>query len=150
MTEQNLQFNDPVYDPNATIILNDNHDYYAEKRLHQRTASEISRVWRDSERYQKTAQTLSANIDFAVQYLKENYDDLELHADEIAKLLGVGELTNEVEFEMTVQITGTVTLPMGKTFSDLSEYDFDVELTCNEMDYELEQFDADIQRFYES
>ena len=83
------------------------------------------------------------------KYLKENYEDLELHADELANILGI-ELTNEVEFEMTVSITGTIVLPMGKSFDDLSEYDFDVELTCNEMDYELEQFDADIQRFYES
>ena len=137
------------YKSEATIVLNDLPDYYMEKRLHQRTAGEISRVWRDCERHQTTAQDLDAKIRFAEKYLKENYEELEDHATELADILGI-TLTNEVEFEMTVQITGTVTLPMGKTFSDLSEYDFDVELTCNEMDYELEQFDADIQRFYES
>jgi hypothetical protein len=138
-----------IYNPEATIVLNDLPDVYFEKRLHQRTAGEISRLWRDSERYQKSSQDLTAKIDFAGQYLKENYEELEEHADEIAKILGI-TLTNEVEFEMTVSITGTITLPMGKDFSDLSEWDFDISLDCNDSDYELENYDATIDRMRES
>lgn len=149
MEDQNLQFSEPVYDPEATLIINQLPDVYAEKRLAKYNARELSRFYRDSERYQKSAEDLEAKIRFAERYLKENYEDLELHADELAEILGI-TLTNEVEFEMTVTITGTITLPMGKSFDDLSEYDFDVELSCNEMDYELDHYDVDIERIRES
>ena len=82
-------------------------------------------------------------------YLTENYEELEDHADEIARLLNI-DLTQYITFEMNVTITGTLSLPIGKSFDDVSEYDFDIDLSVNDRDIEIEDYSADIDSLCES
>ena len=138
-----------AYNPEATIIINKSGSYYSSVEPEEKTARDISGTYRMYDQIVQRESRKIANLDKVKEYLIENYDDLELHADEIASILEI-ELTQEVEFEMTVTITGTITLPVGKDFNDLSTYDFDVELSCNESDYEIENYDVEIERLRES
>ena len=51
-------------------------------------------------------------IEAVKEYLLDNYDELESHADEIASLLDI-ELTREVEYSVTMTATVTVTVAPG-------------------------------------
>jgi uncharacterized membrane-anchored protein YhcB (DUF1043 family) len=51
-------------------------------------------------------------IESVKEYLLDNYDELESHADEIASLLDI-ELTREVEYTVTMTATVTVTVAPG-------------------------------------
>ena len=51
---------------------------------------------------------------------------------------------------MNVTITGTLSLPIGKSFDDVSEYDFDIDLSVNDRDIEIEDYSADIDSLCES
>lgn len=139
-----------VYDREATLVINLNPDVYAEKKLEKRTAGEISRMWRDFERVERNATLAQGRINFAEKYIKENYESIgEEHVRELADILEF-DLSTQVEVTFQVEITATVSLPIGKNFSDLSEYDFDIELSTNEMDYEIEDYEAVVQRMSES
>lgn len=138
-----------AYNPEATIVINNSPSTWGSVDPVMHTANHISGTYRMYNAIVQREARKIENLDKVKEYLIENYADLELHADEIASILEI-ELTQEVEFEMTVTITGTITLPVGKDFSDLSEYDFDVELSCNDSDYELENYDAEIERLRES
>lgn len=138
-----------IYVPEARVVINTNHEYYAEKKLEVRTASELSRIARDCDSYRTSTTRLNGYIESVEKYLKENYDELEEHADEIAKLLGF-ELSNEVEIELEVTAYATITLPMGTSVDDLSEYEFDLELSYSgTRDVEIESTSIDINRIYE-
>ena len=65
---------------------------------------------RDSYSQMVTRQTNM--IESVKEYLLDNYDELESHADEIASLLDI-ELTREVEYSVTMTATVTVTVAPG-------------------------------------
>jgi len=65
---------------------------------------------RDS--YSAVATRQTNMIEAVKEYLLDNYDELESHADEIASLLDI-ELTREVEYTVTMTATVTVTLTPG-------------------------------------
>lgn len=137
---------EPIYDPEAKVVINTNPDVYREKRLEVRTAGELSRIYRDLEYKEGRLTNALSAIDFAEQYIKKNYEDIgEEHAKELADILGF-DLATTVEVEFSVTITATMTLPIGKDVSDLSEYDFDIEINSNESDYEIEYQEAVIDR----
>jgi hypothetical protein len=50
--------------------------------------------------------------------------------------------TVEVVFDVTIR--ATISVPVNKDVSDLSVYDFDIEISSNESDYEIEESEADI------
>ena len=54
------------------------------------------------------------------------------------------DLSKTVDVEFNVTIKATITIPVNEEVSDLSTYDFDVEISSNNNDYEIEEFDADI------
>lgn len=56
--------------------------------------------------------TKSNMIEAVKEYLLDNYDDLEMHADEIASLLDI-ELTREITYAVSMSVTVTVTLAPG-------------------------------------
>lgn len=135
-----------VYDREAKLVINTNPDVYMEKRLEVRTAGELSRAWRDLEHKEQRLAMAQGSINFAEEYIKENYEDIgEEHAEKLAEILGF-DLSNTVEVEFNVTITATLTIPIGKDVSDLSEYDFDIELTSNESEYEVDYSEAIIDR----
>lgn len=139
-----------VYDKQATIVLNKNPDYYSEQKLSQHTATELSRVVRDSERHERNSVMAQGKINFAEDYIKENHESLgQEHVKALADLLGF-DLFNTIEVTFQVEITANVTVPLDKKFSDLSEYDFDITIESNESDYEIDDFEATIEGMRES
>ena len=135
------------YDSEAKIVINESNSFY-ENDFKLRTAGELGRAWRDNISNSALLRQKRIEVEKVKEYLVENYDELEDHADEIAELLGI-TLEKTVEVTFQVEITATISLPIGKDFRDLSEYDFDVELTCNDSDYEVEGYDATIERMTE-
>ena len=98
------------YNSFSTIILelpNGNVTEFVDK-----TANDIEYAFRRLDNYRSIANTMTSNIEAVKEYLLENYDDLNHHADEIAQLLDI-ELTREVEYTVTMTATVTVTLTPG-------------------------------------
>ena len=137
-----------VYDSEAKIVINSAYPYGTQD-LSLRTAGELSRAWRDNANNETALRNTRSRIDDVREYLIENYDDLELHADEIAKLLGI-DLSKTVDVTFQVEITATITMPVGKDFDDLSEYDFEITLDSCDSDYEIDSYDTTIERMRES
>ena len=112
-----------------------------EQKFQEMKAPEITQLMRLNDTRMKSLVDYEYKVEKAQEYLIENYEELGDHADEIAELLGI-ELQQTVSFEMTVTITGSITVPVGKSLWELSEYDFDIDLTCSNSDYELEEYDV--------
>jgi hypothetical protein len=60
------------------------------------------------------------------EYLDENWDDLGMHANEIAEIFGIA-LTKEVDVTVTVEYEITLTIPRSCSTDDLNEYEFDFD-----------------------
>ena len=136
----------PAYDPKATILVRKGYYYGSpsDAKFDLENADDISRTYWRLEAVQETNNRNSRAQDKLKDYLVENFDELgEEHATEIANIFSI-DLTKEVEVEFTVSIKATITIPVNEDVSDLSTYDFDVEISSNESKYEVEQFDADI------
>jgi hypothetical protein len=136
----------PEYDPKATMVIKKGYYYAspAESRFETENADDISRAFWKVEALTETNNRNSKAQDAVKDYLVENFDDIgEEHADEIARLLGI-DLSKTVDVEFNVTIKATISIPVNKDVSDLSVYDFDVEITSNESEYEIEEFDVDI------
>lgn len=132
-----------VYDPYATIVYNASDSYYSTAKPETITADRITTIARSERNATRRVATYETNVDKVRDYLIENYDELEDHADEIARLLNI-DLSQEVEVTFDVTIKATISIPVGKTVFDLSTYDFDVELSSNESDYDVQDYDANI------
>ena len=135
----------PAYDPKATILVRKGYYYGSpsDAKFDLENADDISRTYWRLEAVQETNSRNSRAQDKLKDYLVENYDELDEHATEIASIFSI-DLSKEVEVEFTVSIKATITIPVNEDVSDLSTYDFDVEISSNESKYEVEQFDADI------
>lgn len=139
----NLQ---PLYDPKATIVVRKGYYYGtpSDSKFDLENADDISRTYWRLEAVQETNNRNSRAQDKLKDYLVENFDEIgEEHATEIANIFGI-DLSKEIEVEFTVTIKATITIPVNEDVSDLSIYDFDVEISSNESKYEIEEFDADI------
>lgn len=136
----------PEYDPKATVIIKKGY-YYAspeQSRYETENADDISRAFWRVDALTETNQRNSQAQDKLKDYLVENYEDIgEEHATEIANIFGI-ELSKTVEVVFDVTIRATVSIPVNKDVDDLSAYDFDIEISSNESDYEIEESDADI------
>ena len=108
------------------------------------TADDISRTYWQKDALKETNDRNSRAYDKVKEYLIDNYDEIgEEHANEIATILGI-DLHKTVDVVFDVTIRATVTIPMDKDVDDLSVYDFDIEISSNESDYEIEESEADI------
>jgi hypothetical protein len=136
------------YDPYATIIYNAGASYFSPEQPEKITADKITTLVRNERNATLRVSRYEDCVDKTKDYLIENYEELGDHADEIAKLLNI-DLSKTIEVSFSVNITATISLPVGKDFSDLSEYDFDIELNSNESDIEVENYDVDIERMRE-
>lgn len=133
-----------VYDPDATLVVN-NGSYYSPVYALM-TSRDLSTKIMSLKNLENRVANYETCDENARQYLIENYDEIgSEHANELARLLCI-DLTQSVEVEFDVKITATILVPVGKSFDDLSEYDFDITLETNEHDYEVEEFDAGIYR----
>ena len=134
----------PAYDPKATILVRKGYYYGtpSDSRFELENADDISRTYWRVDALQSTNSSNSRAQDKLKEYLVENYDEIgEEHATEIANIFGI-DLSKTVDVEFSVTIKATISVPMNTDVSDLSVYDFDVEISSSE--YEIEEFDADI------
>jgi hypothetical protein len=107
----------------------------------QKTALDIEYAYKRLDSFRSIANNQTAQIEAVKQYLIENYDDLELHADEIAALLDL-ELTREVEY--TVSMTATVTVTVGVGQSDPDDLISDnLYIESNDSNVTVDSYDVD-------
>ena len=136
----------PLYDPKATIVVRKGYYYGtpSDSKFDLENADDISRTYWRLDAVQETNNRNSKAQDRLKDYLVENYDEIgEEHATEIANIFSI-DLSKEVEVEFNVTIKATVSIPVNEDVSDLSVYDFDIEISSNESKYEIQDFDADI------
>ena len=134
----------PAYDPKATILVRKGYYYGtpSDSKFDLENADDISRTYWRLDALQETNNRNSRAQDKLKDYLVENYDEIgEEHATEIANIFGI-DLSKTVDVEFSVTIKATISVPMNTDVSDLSVYDFDVEISSSE--YEIDEFDADI------
>lgn len=85
---------------------------------------------------------LEAKVERLTEYLDENWDDIE--AEQVADIMGI---ESEVEKEVQVEISGTMTIkaPRGFDFDDLNHISFDVSIdTTWSSDFTIESYDLDV------
>ena len=136
----------PAYDPKATILVRKGYYYGtpSDSKFEVENADDISRTYWQKDALKETNDRNSRALDKLKEYLVENFDEIgEEHATEIANIFGM-DLSKTVDVEFNVTIKATVSIPVNEDVSDLSVYDFDVEISSNESRYEVEEFDADI------
>ena len=136
----------PAYDPKATIVVRKGYYYGtpSDSKFDLENADDISRAFWRVDALTETNQRNSRAQDKLKDYLVENFEDIgEEYANEIADIMGI-ELSKSVEVEFNVTIKATITIPVNEEVSDLSTYDFDVEISSSNNEYEIEEFDADI------
>jgi hypothetical protein len=136
----------PVYDPKATIVVRKGYYYGtpSDSKFEVENADDISRAFWRVDALQSTNNSNSRAHDKLKDYLVENFDEIgEEHATEIANIFGM-DLSKTVDVEFNVTIKATISIPVNEDVSDLSVYDFDVEICSNESRYEVDEYDADI------
>jgi len=136
----------PSYDPKATMLIRKGYYYGtpSEARYEIENADDISRTFWRVDALTETNNRNSRAQDKLKEYLVENFEDIgEEHANEIANFFGI-ELSKSLDIVFNVTIRATVSVPVNKDASDLSTYDFDIEISSNESEYEVEDFEADI------
>jgi hypothetical protein len=134
----------PEYDPKATIVVRKGYYYGtpSDSKFEVENADDISRAFWRVDALQSTNNSNSRAQDKLKDYLVENFDEIgEEHATEIANIFGM-DLSKTVDVEFNVTIKATISIPVNEDVSDLSVYDFDVEISSSE--YEIDEFDADI------
>ena len=136
----------PAYDPKATILVRKGYYYGtpSDSKFEVENADDISRTYWQKDALKETNDRNSRALDKVKEYLVENFDEIgEEHATEIAEILGI-ELSKTIEVVFDVTIRATISVPVDKDVEDLSVYDFDIEISSNESDYEIEESEADI------
>ena len=136
----------PTYDPKATMLVRKGYYYGSpsEARYEVENADDISRTFWRVDALTETNNRNSKAQDKLKDYLVENFEEIgEEHANEIASIFGI-ELSKSLDIVFNVTIRATVSVPVNKDASDLSTYDFDIEISSNESEYEVEDFEADI------
>ena len=84
--------------------------------------------------------TKSNMIESVKEYLLDNYDELESHADEIASLLDI-ELTREIEYSVSITATVTVTVAPGDDAESLISRNIYVE--SNDGSISVDDYEVD-------
>jgi hypothetical protein len=136
----------PLYDPKATIVVRKGYYYGtpSDAKYDLENADDISRAFWRVDALQSTNNSNSKAQDKLKDYLVENYDEIgEEHATEIANIFGM-DLSKTVDVEFNVTIKATISIPVNEDVSDLSIYDFNITIESNESNYEILDFDADI------
>lgn len=131
------------YDPYAKIVVNKKADYYSTGEFAEMTAYELSSIVRN-ETIHRTENVKRSNAIGEVQdYLVDNYDDLESHADAIAELLGLS-LTKTVEVEVNVTFTITAEVKAGVDVDTIDEYNLEFTLDSTTDDFEISDYSSDV------
>jgi len=131
-----------TYDPYAQVVVNVSPNYSSVipelMEAHQLSSLKNNETVR-SNRIVK----LNGQIDNVRDYLIENYDELDSHADEIARLLDI-ELSRTVTVDVNVTFSTTIELEVGKDADDLGYFDFDFTIDSASTDFEISDYDSDV------
>jgi len=131
------------YDPYAKIVINKKTDYYSVGDFVEMTGYELSSIVRN-ETIHRTENVKRSNAISEVQeYLVDNYDDLESHADAIAELLGLS-LTKTVEVEVNVTFTITAELKAGEDVDSIDGYNLEFTVDTTTDDFEISDYSSDV------
>ena len=101
---------------------------------------ETANFWRN--RLTTTLSELETKVEQLTEYLDENWDDIE--AERIAEIMGID---TEVEKEVSVEISGTMTIKAPRSFDwdDLNYSSFEVSIdTSWSNDFSIESYDLDV------
>ena len=129
-----------VYDPYAKIVVNVSPSY-SSVTPEVLEAHQVTSLKNNEEIRKQRIIKVNGQIDNVRDYLLENYNELDNHADEIARLLDI-ELTNEVTVDVNVTFSVTMTLPMGTDANDVEAHDFSFDVINENSDYEIQDFDT--------
>ena len=130
-----------AYDPYAQIVYNASPNFYSGVEPKLVTADVVTSAIRNEDNLRKQNLKLNDRIDNVREYLVENYDELEAHADEIARFLDI-DLTNEVTVDVNVTFSVTMELPIGITADSVDGTDFSFDLISENSDYEITDYDT--------
>ena len=101
---------------------------------------ENAEFWRT--RYADNLSTLETKVEKLEEYLDENWDEIE--AEQVAEIMGID---TEVEKEVSVEISGTITIKAPRSFDwdDIKYTSFDVSIdTSWSSDFSIESYDLDV------
>ena len=101
---------------------------------------ENAEFWRT--RYADNLSTLETKVEKLEEYLDENWDEIE--AEQVAEIMGID---TEVEKEVSVEISGTITIKAPRSFDwdDIKYTSFDVSIDNSwSSDFSIESYDLDV------
>ena len=102
--------------------------------------SDVARAKAHRDSYSAVATRQTNMIESVKEYLLDNYDELESHADEIASLLDI-ELTREIEYSVSITATVTVTVAPGDDAESLISRNIYVE--SNDGSISVDDYEVD-------
>ncbi len=129
------------YDPYAKIVVNVHQPVYSGVTPLVLEAHEVTSLKNNDTLRTQRVVKINGQIENVREYLVENYDSLDEHADEIARLLGI-ELTNEVTVDVNVTFSVTMTLPIGIEADSVDGHDFSFHVESQNSDYEIADYDS--------
>lgn len=101
---------------------------------------QIERLQNANSTYSKDTTLQYGRINQVKEYLTENYDELEMHADSIAEILNI-ELSREVTYTVTMTATVTVSVPVGEDGEDILNENLYID--ANHGDIVIDTYDVD-------
>jgi len=102
--------------------------------------TDLARAKAHRDSYSAVATRQTNMIESVKEYLLDNYDELESHADEIASLLDI-ELTREIEYSVSMTVTVTVTVAPGDDAESLISRNLYVE--SNDGNISVDDYEVD-------
>ena len=118
-----------VYDQEALLVINVS-ETWSEVTPELVNAGQVTEIYKTNRNNRSIIRDFNTNNSAVQQYLIDNYDELDEHADEIAELLGL-KLTREVELEITANFLVTIELERGQDPYDIDAYDFAFEVSSD-------------------
>jgi hypothetical protein len=103
-------------------------------------ASQVERLQNANTTYSKDASLQYGKINRVKEYLTENYDELQEHADEIAQILDI-ELTRDVTYSVQMTATITVSVPVNEDGEEILRDNLYIDANHGDIvidDYEVE------------
>ena len=129
-----------VYDPQSLVVINVS-ETWSEVKPELVNAGQVTDIYKNNQIKRNIISDFNKNNDAVQQYLIDNYDELDEHADKIAELLGF-TLSREVELEITATFRVTVELERSVNPYDIDPYDFGFDIMSYDHEIQDEETTA--------
>jgi hypothetical protein len=137
------------YDPYAKIVIN-TCDSFSSVVPEVMTAGQLAIVFRNEKMQTKSLAGLRGRIAKVEEYIKENLDELDEHAKEIAKLLDI-VLTETKDVTVTVEVSLTIDLDCNDDLDDfIQNLSFSVESGYGNFDSDVTDSYGSVQDWSET